>query len=274
MMIKSLDRNYPHEAALVGLHEGVKESELAKLQLESTRRKIKWVNIAVFFNRMAWGDEPMRSCGHSLGYRLMCRLMSGPVYWLDVFKPYRYVIRMDDDSAFFKVVKNEIRLDQNATYGYTLEDWDRSTCQNGFINKLRHFTYNKHTAINGSGMPLSFVPSAFGKFGFSRPWKRREAESDMLGPAVYNSNFEIVDLNIFRSEHYRVYWEFIESSNLFFLTRLGDHEVKTVYLNLYEKENNIICFKDLPYSHGRLTQQRTNCGKFNRLKYVQRKITN
>ena len=67
--------------------------------------------------------------------------------------------------------------------------------------------------------------------------------------AIFNCNFEVVSLVRFRDSHYRTFWALVDAAGLFFSTRFGDHELKTVYLETFEPAENVVCFENLPYSH-------------------------
>jgi hypothetical protein len=89
---------------------------------------------------------------------------------------------------------------------------------------------------NGSADVVRFGPNVW-----SDPWQRL--------PWVFNCNFEVVSLARFRSPHYRAFWAHVNGAGLFWSTRLGDHQVKTLYVETFEPEDNVVCYGNLPYGH-------------------------
>ena len=81
----------------------------------------------------------------------------------------------------------------------------------------------------------------FGANVWSKPWERL--------PWVFNCNFEVVSLARFRSPHYRAFWAHVNDAGLFWATRLGDHQVKTLYVETFEPEEHVVCYGNLPYGH-------------------------
>ena len=65
-----------------------------------------------------------QTCGSSAGYRLMCRFMSGPVYWMREFDAYYQVLRFDDDSRFTAPITQSMALNGSETYAYALKQKD------------------------------------------------------------------------------------------------------------------------------------------------------
>ena len=65
-----------------------------------------------------------QTCGSSAGYRLMCRFMSGPVYWMREFDAYDQVLRFDDDSRFTAPITQSMALNGSETYAYALKQKD------------------------------------------------------------------------------------------------------------------------------------------------------
>lgn len=259
-LLQSLDRFYrkQHAVDLIILHEGLSQHSISGFMAKTTSSSllttgnVKWVDVSAFFQPHLGKNQPMESCGRLLGHRLMCRFTGGPVYWLDVFKPYKYAIRFDDDAQLTDAVKHEIKLQPNQVYGYALQNYDSLGCQLGFMPLVEKWFAKVNV-------------TTFGSFAFTGPWDRRYGMgSTFWGPSVYMSNFEIVDLDVFRSVSYKTFWKHAEDSGLFISTRLCDFELKTVYLNLFHRDEDIACFPDLPLVHGKgKSKKRPNCGKYN-----------
>ncbi|SCV70130.1 BQ2448_1524 [Microbotryum intermedium] len=77
--------------------------------------------------------------------------------------------------------------------------------------------------------------------------------SDDLGE-TYNrchfwSNFEIGDLNFFRGEAYRAYFDHLDRSGGFFYERWGDAPVHSIAAALFLNRTQVHWFKDISYRH-------------------------
>ena len=182
--------------------------------------------------------------------------MSGPVYWLEELKEYEYLIRLDDDSLFTGPVRMDLidlMKQYRAVYGETLDHNDVKDCYVGaeefiksWIGTVNHEAYGMKVQYPFSQSNAKFVDNGL-----------------TMTNAIFNCNFEIVQLEFFRSKHYREYWKAIHDSGLISGTRLGDHQIKTMYLDLLTKPDQVICFKGLPYQHGRGERPLTSiCRKY------------
>lgn len=71
-----------------------------------------------------------------------------------------------------------------------------------------------------------------------------------LGRIVYN-NFEVSDLDVWRSTEYRDYVDYIDRTGGIFYGRWGDATIKTIAMTLFIPEDRIHVFGDIEYKHGR-----------------------
>ena len=171
------------------------------------------------------------SCAYDLGYRLMCRFMAGPVYWLPELDAYEQMVRLDDDSRFTRPISTTLELQGSEMYAYALVNHDHEDCQTGWAELVR-------AAYEGSSEVLRFGPLVY-----AAPWVHND------GNLVYNCNFEVAALARFRTARYRAFWSRIDAADLFLTTRLGDHQVKTVFLETFEPAESAVCYHGLPYTH-------------------------
>ena len=204
----------------------------------------RFINVSSFFQRELIGGIAQTSCishapGVEDGYRLMCRFMSGPVYWLPDFDGYEQLLRFDDDSSFTSTLTTSLELRGTETYAYTYFAGDPVWCQLGIVELAR-------SAYENASSSSEYV--RWGPLTYSAPWVRA-INTEKQDVTVFNCNFEVVSLAKFRSAHYRDFWARVEAAGLFFSTRLGDHELKTVYLETFERAENVVCYQNLPYSH-------------------------
>jgi len=74
------------------------------------------------------------------------------------------------------------------------------------------------------------------------------------GGRTYNlchfwSNFEIADMNLWRSEAYTKYFEHLDATGGFYYERWGDAVVHSVAAGLFSSTDQIHFFKDIGYQH-------------------------
>lgn len=67
------------------------------------------------------------------------------------------------------------------------------------------------------------------------------------------SNFEIGDLNFWRSEAYTQYFEYLDQKGGFFYERWGDAPVHSIAAALFLKSDEIHFFHDIGYKHVRIS---------------------
>jgi alpha 1,2-mannosyltransferase len=77
---------------------------------------------------------------------------------------------------------------------------------------------------------------------------------NIFGQYEYNglhfwSNFEIGDLNWFRSQEYNDYFEFLDKRGGFFYERWGDAPVHSLAVGMFLKVEEIHYFGDIGYRH-------------------------
>ena len=214
---------------------------------KNVAKPIHFIDVSSFFQRLLIRGIKQTSCfSHPPhledGYRLMCRFLSGPVYWLPEFDSYDQILRFDADSRFTGLVSSSLELESHQVYAYTLLSHDPLECQLGILDLLRE-VYSTSSVLR------------WGKNVYSAPWVRLVRRDNSWFTAgnpdvtVFNCNFEVASLSLFRSNHFRKFWAHIDQSGLFFSTRLGDHELKTVYLETFQPEESVVCYSNLPYSH-------------------------
>lgn len=75
-----------------------------------------------------------------------------------------------------------------------------------------------------------------------------------LSFATYNlchfwSNFEIADMNLWRSQEYRDYFEYLDKKGGFYYERWGDAPVHSLAVGLFLNKSQVHYFKDIGYRH-------------------------
>jgi len=68
---------------------------------------------------------------------------------------------------------------------------------------------------------------------------------------MFYNNFEVSDLDVWRSREYRDYIDYIDRTGGIYYGRWGDAPIKTLAVTLFIPQNRTHQFHDVEYSHGR-----------------------
>jgi len=276
-LLNSADLYFPYKADYLILFDFASELELRFLHRVS-HRTVVFVNVTNEFapipERNNYYLKHRTACHGDYSYRAMCRFASGPIFWMDFTKDYDYFVRMDEDAYFQRKVPTDLVSNlkaMNAGYGYALEQTSSSQCRIGmnntivkFINEVDHDAYGRPWVRLGNFKFFHQMPN--NKFDIvdvkeitkkplyphaSKTHGSVNIAEDLVAITyyTYNCNFEIADLKYFRHPHYRLFFKYFDDSGSYFSTRMGDHEVKTLYLELFAERQKIGCYPDLPYFH-------------------------
>lgn len=247
--IKSLDSVYynyliDHPCDVVCFYE----PNFCKKEKEFIKDKYKFLNIKLYEVNFKTPDYPEhiknqileyfphpedihRNNGHkgfSMGYRHMCRFYAGEFMNLDCLSQYKYIWRLDTDSYILNKINynvfDRMKLN-NSIYGYI-------NIQNDHIGAIKNLweTCENYFSQNND----VFKPENKNKH-----FKK-----------VYYSNFEIFDMDWFKSESYQNFYKYIDSTGGIFINRWGDHVIRYLGINALKEQNNVLFFDDITYYHG------------------------
>ncbi|RIB16083.1 Glycosyltransferase Family 15 protein [Gigaspora rosea] len=174
--------------------------------------------------------------GDSESYRHMCRFNSGFFFRHELIEKYDYYWRLEPGVDYtcdieydtFKFIK-----ENNITYGFTISLLELSDTIPTLWKTVIDFVYKYPQYIADNNF-IRFISS-----------------DDM---ATYNgchfwSNFEIGDLNFFRSEKYLKFFDFLDRAGGFYYERWGDAPIHSIALLLFLEKSKIHFFNDIGYSH-------------------------
>ncbi|KAJ7235487.1 glycosyltransferase family 15 protein [Mycena rebaudengoi] len=174
--------------------------------------------------------------GGSVPYRNMCRFNSGFFFRHPLLDKYRYYWRVEPDVKFFCNLDYDPFLfmqDEGKKYGFTisLPEYERT------IPTLWE-TVKEFIAAN----PDLISPD--NAMGFL---------SDDGGNSYNNchfwSNFEIADLDLWRSEAYMKFFEYLDSKGGFYYERWGDAPVHSIGAALFARKDQIVRYRHEPFQH-------------------------
>lgn len=174
--------------------------------------------------------------GDSLPYRHMCRFNSGFFYKHPLLKDYDYYWRVDHDVKFSCDITYDVfeffRVNK-LKYGFVMTMHEYlDTCPTLWDTTMQFFKENPdHLADDNL---LGFVSNDDGEtFNACHFW----------------SNFEIGDLNFFRSKLYEDYFNYLDHAGGFFYERWGDAPVHSLAASLLLNRKEVHFFEDIGYFH-------------------------
>lgn len=179
--------------------------------------------------------------GDSESYRHMCRFESG-FFWrnplLDEYDWYWRVepdikIHCDLNYDLFKFMK-----DNNKKYGFTISIHEFSKTIPSLWQHTKDFIKLHPGYLDPNNM-MEFISNDNGEtYNLCHFW----------------SNFEIADLNFWRSQQYSDYFDYLDKTGGFFYERWGDAPIHSIAAALFLDRNQIHYFHDVGYNHGVYTQ--------------------
>ena len=99
-----------------------------------------------------------------------------------------------------------------------------------------------NTMINPSWLPLPFRP-LMSRLG------NRDASGDAWNLCHFWSNFEIADMDWFRTQEYRDFFEYLDQDGGFYFERWGDAPIHSLAAAMFLKAEELHHFEDIGYVH-------------------------
>jgi hypothetical protein len=163
-----------------------------------------------------------------MGYRHMCRFYGGQIFNHPALAKYKWYMRLDSDSFIMsKITRDPFEVMRVNGYQYAFmerEEYDAPWACEGLWDSTKKFIEaNKSTVLNS------------------------EFEWNM---EVYNTNFEIVDMDFFRDNNYQNYFNHIEETGNIFYKRWGDHCIRWLGIKMFMNPERVWCLRDFCYQHG------------------------
>lgn len=162
-----------------------------------------------------------------IGYRHMCRFYAGQIFNHPALEKYKWYMRLDSDSFILsKVERDPFAVMKENQYQYAFMDLVHDSewaCLGLWDTTKKFISENKER----------LVCSDF-------DWNLE----------LYNTNFEIVDMDFFRSEGYQDYFRYLDNTNNIFYHRWGDHAIRYLGMKMFMDPNRVWEVKDFCYQHG------------------------
>lgn len=206
-----------------------------------------WINRTQFEENISTADQKGILYGSSRSYRNMCRFNSGYFYKQKVLDKYKYYFRVEPEVEYFCDFQYDpfvLMRKTNKKYGFVIALYEYENTIPTLWNTTLDFMkkYPEHLHPNNSFAFLTDT-SAIG------PEKLVLDLHSGYNLCHFWSNFEIGDLDFFRSKAYNDYFDHLEASGGFYYERWGDAPVHSLGVGLLLDKKEIHHFEDIGYSH-------------------------
>ena len=184
--------------------------------------------------------------GFSKSYRNMCHFNSGYFFRQELVNKYDYYFRVEPGVEYFcdfQMDPFRLMREQRKKYSFIVTIYEYPDTIPTLWETVEDFLneYPQHLHPNNSAEFITDkTPIGTGALD--------------LGGTSYNlchfwSNFEIGDLNFFRSQAYLDYFNYLSKTGGFYYERWGDAPVHSIAAALLLDKNELYHFEDIGYTH-------------------------
>eukprot|EP01062_Namystynia_karyoxenos_P055840 TRINITY_DN4684_c9_g1_i1.p2 TRINITY_DN4684_c9_g1~~TRINITY_DN4684_c9_g1_i1.p2 ORF type:complete len:538 (+),score=146.12 TRINITY_DN4684_c9_g1_i1:110-1615(+) len=250
-LLRSLCARMPHAAPLFFFHteedtaqvataRPVAERALGRKGRCAGRWDLRWELVP----ESLWNQSgpAMYSRRMPVYYRRMIWFWTYGVLTLEALRPFRWLLRLDTDSAF----ATEVTLDpfahlaaQGAVYGYVSACYDSPDFVAGLWH---HVQWEMQVLRVGQPRHADYVFPTSCRLSVKR-------EKCRFPHPMFWTNFEVLDLNFWRSEPVM---QFLESTHRgVFYERWGDAPIRAAAVALFASPKQVVHLNYFAYTHGR-----------------------
>lgn len=193
-----------------------------------------WINNDLFDESAKMLEEQDIQYGPMVSYHQMCRWNSGLFYKHPALKDTRYYWRVEPKVHFFCDVDYDVfryMQDHNKTYGFTINLYDAPQSIPTLWPETKKFIAAHPDYLHKNNAEEWVVDSK------RRPEHNTKANG--YSTCHFWSNFEIGDMEFWRSKEYEEYFEHLDRAGGFFYERWGDAPVHSIALGLFEDKSKI-----------------------------------
>lgn len=193
-----------------------------------------WINNDLYLESVQVLTEQNVQYMSRLSYHQMCRWNSGLFYKHPALLNTRYYWRVEPHVHFFCDIDYDVFAwmeDHNKTYGFTINLYDNPQSVAGLWPETEKFMA-EHPEWLHKNNALGWLQDKE-----RRPENNRDANG--YSTCHFWSNFEIGDMNFWRSPAYEAYFNQLDRAGGFFYERWGDAPVHSIGLGLFEDASKI-----------------------------------
>ena len=167
-------------------------------------------------------------------YHKMCRWNSGKFYHHPALKDIRWYWRVEPKVHFFCDVDYDVfryMEDNNKTYGFVINLYDSPESIETLWPQTLEFLA-EHPEYRHPNSAMGWLTDSK-----VRPELNEKAHG--YSTCHFWSNFEVADMNFWRSQAYEDYFDHLDRAGGFFYERWGDAPVHSIALGLFEDKDKI-----------------------------------
>lgn len=186
--------------------------------------------------------------GFSRSYRNMCRFNSGFFFRQNILSGYDYYFRVEPDVKYFCDFPYDpfkVMRENKKKYGFVLSLYEYEETIPTLWQTVENYISLDNGDINMDKNAYDFLTDK-SKVGVHFPVVESNSDYNLCH---FWSNFEIGDLNFFRSEKYIKFFDYLDKSGGFYYERWGDAPVHSIIVSLLLDKDEIIHFDELGYHH-------------------------
>ncbi|XPS72143.1 hypothetical protein M3J09_004312 [Ascochyta lentis] len=186
-------------------------------------------------------------------YHHMCRFQSGFFYDHPALQPYKWYWRVEPDISLTCSITYDPFIEMakhGKAYGYTIALWENGRTAASLFRKISSYKSVMHyptTTLWTAMMAASYSPWPF-RYLLAL-LRNRDASGDLWNMCHFWSNFEIADMDFFRSTQYRDIFRFLDEDGGFYYERWGDAPVHSLAAAILLKPEQVHHFSDFGYRH-------------------------
>lgn len=203
----------------------------------------QWINMDLYHESVSLLEKDVQYMGKK-SYHQMCRWNSGFFSQHPALQEVQYYWRVEPKVRFFCDVDYDVfawMADHNKTYGFNINIYDSPESVATLWPETKKFLDDHPSYIHPHNAREWLEDDV------RRPGHNEKAHG--YSTCHFWSNFEIGDLNFWRSKTYRDYFDHLDRVGGFFYERWGDAPVHSVALGLFEDKSKIHWFRDIGYQH-------------------------
>ena len=174
--------------------------------------------------------------GESISYRHMCRFQSGFLFRHPMLAEYDYYWRVDSDINIFCNLPYDIfkfmRINKKK-YGFILSLTEYETTIPTLWGHIKNFTSIHPEYLHENNL-MDFIS---------------DDDGETFNGCHFWSNFEVADLNFFRSQAYTDYFDYLDKTGNFFYERWGDAPIHSIAATLFLDSSEVHFFDGLGFYH-------------------------
>ncbi|KAJ7576427.1 glycosyltransferase family 15 protein [Mycena floridula] len=189
--------------------------------------------------------------GGSVSYRNMCRFNSGFFFKHPLVQKYRWYWRIEPDVHFHCDVDYDPFLfmqEQNKVYGFVITMYEFDKTIPTLWGHTKDFI-KLHPEYVAKGNAMGYMSDDNG---------------NTFNKCHFWSNFEIADMEFWRSPAYQDYFEYLDSKGGFYYERWGDAPVHSIAAALFLKKEQIHFFSAMGYEHNPYVHCPSDAGDWKR----------